>query len=42
MLETIENDPDAGHSILRKKGPSIVVQELGQQLDMFWHDEYLF
>ena len=44
MLETIEksNDPDIGHPILRKKGPGTVVQELGQQINMFWRDEYPF
>lgn len=44
MLEMIEksDDPEVGHPILRKKGPSLVVRELSQQIDMFWRDEYPF
>jgi len=44
MLEVIEKSdtPDVGNCTLREKGPKRVLTELGEQVSMFWHNEFPF
>jgi hypothetical protein len=44
MLEAIErsDDPNVGNRLLREKGPKEALMELGEQVGMYWRDEFPF